>query len=203
MRPRRRSSEPGLLPLENRSSNDPEVRRFARCNRSPQYKSEVSMESKVNFLIVACACALFCAIARDEAAAQGITVSPANALIPVGRTQQFTVPEVSNAAGVAAGDYHVCAVLQNGEARCWGNNSAGQLGNGTLMDSSTPVAVSQVTQATSITTGGFHSCAVLRNGSIVCWGRNDLGQLGNGTTTGSATAVTVTGITTARTVAAG
>src|SRR5438477_11267066 len=105
MRPYRRSLHPGLRRLENRSSNDHEAPiQIARCNGSQRYASEVSMKARANFLIVAGICALFCATAKDEAAAQGMTVTPANPLIPVGRTQQFTVPEVSNAAGVAAGD---------------------------------------------------------------------------------------------------
>src|SRR5580765_8249814 len=103
---------------------------------------------------------IFIATAK-EAAAQAIAVTPANPTIAVGQTQQFTVPDASTPADVVAGDYHNCILLQNGEARCSVNNSQGQLGNGTMTDSSTPVPVLQMVQAAGVTTGGFHSCAVL------------------------------------------
>jgi alpha-tubulin suppressor-like RCC1 family protein len=138
-----------------------------------------------------------------DAAAQSLTVTPANPTITTGHAQQFSAPEVSNAADVVAGDYHACIRLQNGETRCSGNNSAGQLGNGTITGSSTPVPVVQVTQAAGVTTGGFHSCAVLQNGAVQCWGMNEVGELGDGTTNQSSVPVTVSGITTATAVAAG
>ena len=145
---------------------------------------------------------LFSAIATN-AAGQSLTVTPASPAITVGQTQQFTVPEVSNAADVTAGDYHACVLLQDGEVRCSGHNGMGQLGNGATTNSSTPVPVVQMTQAAGVTTGGFHSCAVLRDGTVQCWGQNDVGQLGDGTTNSSSTPVTVNGITSAIAVAAG
>src|SRR2546421_3277323 len=158
------------------------------------------MNRKTTLRIFVCVSTLFSAAATD-AAAQSLTVTPANPTITNGQTQQFTAPEVSNAADVVAGDYHTCVLLQNSAARCSGNNSAGQLGNGTVTDSSSPAAVFQMTQAAGVTAGGFHSCAVLRDGTVQCWGMNEVGQLGNGTTTGSSVPVTVNGITTATAVA--
>jgi alpha-tubulin suppressor-like RCC1 family protein len=147
--------------------------------------------------------AIACLAAAADAAGQGITVTPASPTITAGQTQQFAAPEASNAADVVAGDYHACVLLQSGEARCVGYNFMGQLGNGTLTDSSRPVPVLQIAQAAGVTTGGFHSCAVLLDGTVKCWGQNDVGQLGDGTTTNSSTPVTVSGITSAIAVAAG
>jgi len=96
---------------------------------------------------------------------------------------------------IAAGEYHSCALPGNGTVRCWGNNTYGQLGNGTTTNSTTPVTVTGLTNAVAITAGGRYSCALLDDGTARCWGLNSSGQLGNGTTTNTSTPVTVTGLT--------
>jgi subtilisin-like proprotein convertase family protein len=104
-----------------------------------------------------------------------------------------SLPSGRTASSVSAGDWHTCAVLDDGSAYCWGRNSVGQLGDGTTTTSSTPVAVSLPSgrTATSVSAGGYHTCAVLDDGSAYCWGDNSDGQLGDGTTTDSSTPVAV------------
>ncbi|MGA0306598.1 MAG: RCC1 domain-containing protein, partial [bacterium] len=101
------------------------------------------------------------------------------------------------------GRTHTCAVLDNGSATCWGNNSNGQLGDGTTTQSTSPVAVSGLGSVSSISAGGnsngSHTCALLDNGSAMCWGYNNDGQLGNGSSgTDNATPGTVINLTNIR-----
>lgn len=99
----------------------------------------------------------------------------------------------SGVVSSAAGDGASCAVSTDGTVHCAGNNSVGQLGNGTTTNSSTPVAVTGITNASSVATDGRTSCARLSNGTAKCWGANDAGQLGNASVTAafSSTPVTV------------
>ncbi|WP_172415410.1 RCC1 domain-containing protein [Comamonas thiooxydans] len=84
---------------------------------------------------------------------------------------------------VSAGSAFSCAV-KNGEVWCWGENSAGQLAQGsTSAGSLVPVRAAQVgsSEVTDITLGDIFAC-VRQAGLAKCWGGNEAGQLGNGTT---------------------
>jgi alpha-tubulin suppressor-like RCC1 family protein len=106
-----------------------------------------------------------------------------------GRTPQPVFPNVNNfpaLSSVAAGFNHSCGVVKSdGTVRCWGENNAGQLGNGSTADSITPVTVladiGSLANVKTIAMGSEHSCAVLADQSIKCWGGNIWGQLGDGT----------------------
>ncbi len=87
---------------------------------------------------------------------------------------------------LSAGWYHSCGISGDGVAYCWGQNTNGQLGNGTRNDSRTPVAVSVPVKFTSISAGGTHTCAVSDAGDVYCWGHNNFGQLGSSGTTDQA-----------------
>src|SRR5690606_34941154 len=86
---------------------------------------------------------------------------------------------------------HTCAVDVSGMAYCWGKNDRGQLGNGTILSSSTPVILLALSDVAEVAAGGEHSCARLDSGAVYCWGENGKGQLGNDSTTDSLTPVEV------------
>jgi len=88
--------------------------------------------------------------------------------------------QIEQAASVAAGTAHTCALLRGGRVWCWGRGTDGQLGTGDLGDHEKPTPVAGITDAVQIAAGGAHTCAVRMSGELRCWGANTSGQLGAG-----------------------
>ena len=74
----------------------------------------------------------------------------------------------------------------------WGDNSGGELGNGTVTESNSPVAV-PVSGVEQVAAGARFTIALVLPGKMLAWGENQFGQLGDGTQTDSSVPVAVKG----------
>lgn len=81
---------------------------------------------------------------------------------------------------VEAGEFHTCALLVNGDALCWGNNSFGQLGSGNLFPGTSAVNAPDGTRFVELQSSTRSNCARTDDNRLVCWGDNFYGQLGLG-----------------------
>ena len=75
----------------------------------------------------------------------------------------------------------------------WGDNSGGELGNGTVTESNSPVAISGVSGVEQVAAGARFTIALVLPGKMLAWGENQFGQLGDGTQTDSSVPVAVKG----------
>lgn len=101
----------------------------------------------------------------------------------------------TSVTAIAAGGFHTCVLLGDGNVKCWGLNASGQLGDGTTIDRSIPGEVTELgSEITALAAGYYHTCALTTAGGVKCWGNNGSGQLGDGTQTFRSLPVDVTGL---------
>lgn len=115
----------------------------------------------------------------------------------VGTTDQVEAPSrVGFGTGerlthISGGGLHSLALAADGRVFAWGDNSHGQLGDGTRLSSATPVAVRlpEGVNVVEIAALANASLALDSDGRVYAWGDNTYGQLGDGTTLTRATPV--------------
>ena len=88
------------------------------------------------------------------------------------------------------GGSHACTVTDEGLV-CWGENSTGQLGIGSLINSDKAQVVDGIPAVVDLAAGLNHTCAIIDHKLIKCWGENTFGQLGDGTTSDNSLPVVV------------
>ncbi len=91
---------------------------------------------------------------------------------------------------LAAGWWQNCVLFTTHQAKCWGNNDAGQVGDGSFSNALTPATVllnanTPFSNIVQITGGGDHTCLTTTSHYVWCWGLNNFGQLGDGNLTTS------------------
>ena len=128
----------------------------------------------------------------------GLNISPHSA-------QSTGFVTMSGLAGVTAvaspGDVEIfgsdvfsCALLSTRAVKCWGDNTRGQLGNGSKTSAKLPTTVSTKPFANTITAGAAFACMRLTLLPVLCWGDNGYGQLGNNGANSHNVPVFVTGL---------
>ena len=111
--------------------------------------------------------------------------------VPVAVKTVGTPMEGKKIIQVSTKVWYSLALASDGTVYAWGLNGSGQLGDGTITHSSTPVAVKTIgtpmegKTIVGIAAGASHSLALASDGKIYVWGGNAYGQFGNGVTTTS------------------
>jgi alpha-tubulin suppressor-like RCC1 family protein len=118
-----------------------------------------------------------------------------------GNLQSVNLGSGRTAVAISAGYLHTCALLDNGSAKCWGDNSSGELGTGDGIDygglpggSPTEGETRSMTQNpgvvapagrtfVAISSGYAGNCAVLDNGTMSCWGDGISGRFADANST--------------------
>ncbi|WP_158997102.1 RCC1 domain-containing protein [Pigmentibacter ruber] len=130
----------------------------------------------------------------------GTNTAPANATTGYTVINATTNQALSGVMMVATGDSgtnlsfnYGCAVADDfTNVYCWGNNSLGNLGNGSTSNSNKAVKVTKTWPSSDIidlAVSDGRACILLKNNDVWCWGGNSYGkgELGNGSLTGNTT----------------
>lgn len=105
---------------------------------------------------------------------------------------QVGTGSTDNWSYVTNGRFHTIAARSDGTLWAWGQNTSGQLGDGTVTNRSSPVQIdSGLTSWTRIACSSNNTAIIRSNGTLWIWGGNFRGQLGQGNTTSASSPVQV------------
>ena len=112
-----------------------------------------------------------------------------DALTPV----KVKIPAGVTVTSIRAGCDHSVALTKSGTLLAWGNNTFGQVGDGTFNERTTPVSVKlpKGTKVTAVRAGCEDTIALTKAGTVLSWGIGQAGELGDGKTKNSASPVRV------------
>ena len=117
--------------------------------------------------------------------------------------QKYGGKYLTDIVAIAAGFNFNLALDSQGKIWAWGDDSKGQLGNGSNTNSKIPVEVDDVSDIIAIAAGSLHSLAIDSDGIMYAWGDNSNGQLGISSTENKNLPELVDAIEDATTVSAG
>lgn len=145
-------------------------------------------------------------------------------LLQSAMAQQLITPtNTSTPATLANGGSYMCAISQAGVLKCWGDNSYGQLGDGTTTNRTTPTVIDPGVSYASVfilnseghpvgggisqygtpsNFRGYSTYAITSSGVLKAWGYNAKGELGDGTTIQRSSPVVIDAGTSYKTVTA-
>ncbi|WP_179136313.1 fibronectin type III domain-containing protein [Paenibacillus sp. 32352] len=118
---------------------------------------------------------------------------------------QFVITdhELTSKEQLVTGEIHNLLLKEDGNLWVWGDNSKGQLGDGTTNNKTTGLKLSSISNIAMVAAGSYHSLALRKDGTVWAWGNNANGQLGNGTLSGSNVPIQVPGLTGVISIGAG
>ncbi len=123
--------------------------------------------------------------------------------VPTTRLAPVRIPGPTAMTQVAVGADFNLGLRSDGTVWAWGDNSSGQLGDGTTTQRDKPKMIPGLTHIIQVAAGTGDSYALRSDGTLFAWGNNILGALGDGTTTNRLSPGQVPGLTGVTAVSAG
>jgi alpha-tubulin suppressor-like RCC1 family protein len=131
---------------------------------------------------------------RDGELGIGVAYDSGSAGYQQGTNLPVQVVGLTNPASLSGGGFFSLALMSNGTVMAWGENDAGECGNGTNINCPLPVQVVGLSNIAAISGGWMHTLALMSNGTVWSWGQNPNGELGDGTTNTRYSPVQVTNL---------